>query len=275
MSSSKPVLAGIDWDCGRIPYDYTNPSYVIPLYFLVRVKDYESNPSLILIKSTFVTRTDHNGPPSTKFWKFSVVDNVHLLLSGAKWYEDGTFIPESNYYVERDATEARPLSIYSTKVKRTRNYMIIPELAYSSQPVYEYIFTHPLNVFPPKFVHVYRDKDTNQNYHFKGGVNMETYKALLPLPVVPVVPVTPSLPPSPPKQITPRIPTFVFHAYVTGAIEKNECCPVTLEPLSKEMVGCAPCGHLFDKDALRTALETNGKCPTCRQTANPDDIQTW
>ena len=72
-----------------------------------------------------------------------------------------------------------------------------------------------------------------------------------------------------------RIPTFVFHAYVTSAIEKSETCPITLEPITKENVGCAPCGHLFDKDALKTALKKNGKCPTCRQAGKEDDIQVW
>lgn len=274
------TLPGIDWDCGKIPTSYTNPPYVLPTFMLVRVKE-EENPKFVILKTSFVNRSDHDGPSYTKFWKFKVLDNPYLLIRGGEtWHEDGTPLQPYKYYVERDATDARPIGIYSTLVKRTANYLIMPHLN-TSDRVYEYTFTYPKNCLPPKYIHVSLDKDVNESFHFRGGYNMCRFKPE-PLPVaLPVAqqvaqPITATIT----KTVTvtktvSKIPTFVFHAYVNSAIEKNECCPVTLEALTKENVGCAPCGHLFDKDALRMALQTNGKCPTCRQEAKPDDIQVW
>jgi hypothetical protein len=276
MSQTQATLPGIEWDCGSIPRTASNPPYILPTFLLVRVTD-EVNPKFIIIKTSFVNRNDHDGPPSLKFWKVKVLDNPFLLIRGGEtWYEDGTPLDSHKYYIERDATEVRPLGIYSTFVQRTKNYMIMPHLNYNDR-VYEYTFTYPKNCLPPKYNYVKSEKDIHETYHFKGGVNMCNFRPELhpPAPITTVVPPPVAPPASQPKQTIVRIPTFVFHAYVTGAIDKQECCPVTLEPLSKENVGCAPCGHLFDKDALKTALQTNGKCPTCRQSAKPDEIQVW
>jgi hypothetical protein len=261
------VLPGIDWDCGRIPYTYTNPPHDLPTFLLVRIRE-EINPKFIILKTSFVYRTDHNGPPSIKFWKFKVIDNPFLLIRGGElWYENGTSIGPLPYYIERDATEVRPLGIYSSIIKRTANYMIFPHLNFSDR-VYEYTFTHPKNCLPPKYTYVLNEKDVNECFHFLGGVNMCKFRQEY-LPPPP----TPSLTPSTITIV--RIPQFVFRSYVTNAIEKKECCPITLEPLTKENVGCIPCGHLFDKKALEKSLQTSGKCPTCRESAKLNDIQTW
>ena len=279
MSDFHTTIPGIDWDCGRIPTSVTNAPYVLPTFLLVRVNEEEVNPKFVILKTSFVNRTDHNGPPSLKFWKLKVVDNPFLLIRGGEtWHEDGNPLDSYKYYIERDATDVRPMGIYSSIVKRTKNYMIMPHLNFSDR-VYEYTFTYPKNCLPPKYGYVKNGKDVHDSYHFKGGVNMCDFKPELlpppaPTPVVPLV-VPPPVVVTPTQKVVNKIPTFVFHAYVNSAIEKEECCPVTLEPITKENVGCAPCGHLFDKDALKTALTTNGKCPTCRQTAKPDEIQTW
>ena len=264
MSSPKEVVPGIDWDCGRLPPSVSNPPFALPKFLLFRAKD-EENPTFIILKTTFVTRTDHVGPPSLKFWKLNVVDNPFLLIRGGEtWHETGTILEPYTYYIERDATEVRPLGIYSTIIKRTQNYMIMPHLNFPDR-VYEYTFTNPQNCLPPKYMYVMNGKDVYEAYHFRGGYNMCKF---IPQPD------SPSPPSSPPKTIY-KIPVFVFHSFVTNAIEKKECCPITLEPLSKVNVGCAPCGHLFEKEALKTALKTHGKCPACRQEAKVEDIQTW
>lgn len=274
MSDFATTVPGIDWDCGRIPVNTSNPPYVLPTFLLVRVNEEEVNPKFVILKTSFVHRSDHDGSTSLKFWKLKVVDNPFLLIRGGEtWYEDGNPLEQYKYYIERDATDVRPLGIYSSLVKRTKNYMIMPHLNFTDR-VYEYTFTYPKNCLPPKFGYVKNEKDVHESYHFKGGVNMCLFRPSEESVLSRIL----REPSAPPKEVittVSRIPTFVFHAYVNSAIEKKECCPVTLEPLSKENVGCAPCGHLFDKDALKTALTTNGKCPTCRQAAKPNDIQVW
>jgi hypothetical protein len=269
------TLPGIDWDCGRIPSTYSNPEHDLPQFILVRVKE-EANPMFVIIKTSFVHRTDHPAAASTKFWKLKVLDNPFLLIRGGEeWFENGTIIAPHKYYIERDATEVRPLGIYSTSVKRTSNYMIMPHLNFSDR-VYEYTFTYPKNCLPPKYIYVFNEKDVNECYHFRGGYNMCKFRpAPAPSPVPAPVPPTP-VPPTPvPQPIQSRIPQFVFQAYVTAAAEKKEECPITLEPITKETVGAAPCGHLFNKEALKKELERSGRCPTCRAAAKPTEIQIW
>ena len=57
-------------------------------------------------------------------------------------------------------------------------------------------------------------------------------------------------------------------------VPKNSLCPITLEPITNKTAGAPPCGHLFNKDALKKELERSGRCPTCRAAAKPTEIQT-
>lgn len=272
------VVSGVDWD-SKPQYSSVNAPYVLPPYIIVRVTCLnETHPVLMIFKTTFVTRTDHNGPPSLKFWKFEINSHPRLLLSEATWHEDGTDLPAHEYFVERSATEVRPLSFYSCKIRRTRCYAKIRSLG----DVYEYEFTKPRNVLPPAYSWIERGNDVDRELHYNPGPRMErilennlrVFQSTLPPPLPPPQPAVQPVVQSVTVEVK-KIPTFVFHAYVTSAIEKNETCPVSLEPLKKETVGCPPCGHLFDKDALKSALEVNGKCPTCRGLAKPSEIQTW
>ena len=65
----------------------------------------------------------------------------------------------------------------------------------------------------------------------------------------------------------------LFDCFVESAIQKQDVCPITMEPLKKGSIGCLPCGHLFDKDALLSALIISKKCPTCRQACSEEDVQ--
>ena len=280
ITNKMTTVSGIEWNAQ--PHNLSrNGSYALPPYLIVRLlRVNEIHPVLMVFKVKYVTRTDHGGPPSLKFWKFEVNVHPRLLLSEATWHEDGVELPAIEYFIERDATEVRPLGIYSSNIRRTKNYAKIRGLG----DVFEYEFTKPVNVLPPAYSWIKRGNDEDREYHYNPGPRMERMlennMRVFSLPTLPTLPPVPPVPVAQPViQQAPvevkRIPTFVFHAYVTSAIEKNETCPVTLEPLTKENVGCPPCGHLFDKDALKSALESNGKCPTCRALAKVSEIQTW
>lgn len=57
-----------------------------------------------------------------------------------------------------------------------------------------------------------------------------------------------------------------LHPYKIKEGEKNDVCPITMEPLSElQFVVKTSCGHIFDGEALFTALqEPRSHCPYCR-----------
>jgi len=79
----------------------------------------------------------------------------------------------------------------------------------------------------------------------------------------------------PVEPVYSRIPQHVFRRFVECAIREKEECPITTDVLSVETVGAPPCGHLFDKVALKTVLTQYGCCPTCRSPAGPHAIQLY
>ena len=64
---------------------------------------------------------------------------------------------------------------------------------------------------------------------------------------------------------TPRskpigLPSHVVDALIRGAVIANECCPVTMEPLTFTDTTVTHCGHLFSRKVLYTV----SVCPMCR-----------
>jgi len=94
---------------------------------------------------------------------------------------------------------------------------------------------------------------------------------LMPAPPAPV-PVASAPPMRAPATF---IPTHVFRKFVESAVREKDECPITMDPLTYESVGCPPCGHLFNKDALKESLQQSGCCPSCRSPASPDAIQSY
>jgi hypothetical protein len=62
----------------------------------------------------------------------------------------------------------------------------------------------------------------------------------------------------------PVIPLHVISELITHAIELQETCPISLEPLTKDNIAVTVCGHRFSGPALTKALETHDRCPVCR-----------
>lgn len=61
------------------------------------------------------------------------------------------------------------------------------------------------------------------------------------------------------------IPAFVCQLLVKNAIEKNEACPITLQPIAQlSSLGITSCFHLFDYESLNRWATLHQKCPSCR-----------
>lgn len=76
------------------------------------------------------------------------------------------------------------------------------------------------------------------------------------------------------KIIVNHIPQHIFRMYVEQAQANNQECPITMEPFEFSTVGCTPCGHLFQANAIKQYVTQTKKCPTCRKIIRPEDIQT-
>ena len=66
------------------------------------------------------------------------------------------------------------------------------------------------------------------------------------------------------KPPTP-IPEFVASALLQQAIQKEECCPISMEDLTTENATVTSCYHIFNHESLQNWLETNTSCPVCKQ----------
>jgi hypothetical protein len=89
----------------------------------------------------------------------------------------------------------------------------------------------------------------------------------LPTPVAPVpvapVPVAPVLRPLPARK---ALPQHVANIVLDDAISKNEICPISNEPITKETGSVTSCGHVFCKESIDHWLSIKNECPVCKQT---------
>jgi hypothetical protein len=207
-----------------------------------------------------VSATSIYSPENGTMWKTKIVEGSKHLVSGATLRHDGLETEPVNIWHERDTTHhSSGVVYYESKVWRTKNYIFL--LGHGQ--ISEYKMTHANKALPSVYNHVGKCRDGCKRWHF-------TLSDLAGQAAVPVV--TPAVTPA---VTNAKIPTHVFHAFVDLAISKREECPVSMEALTRENVGCPPCGHLFEKESLRRALADRGVCPTCRMKAGVDDIQSW
>lgn len=198
-------------------------------------------------------------PGNGTLWKTSIVEGSKHLVAGAVLRRDGIELPAQVYWHERDTSlDSSGVFYYECKMWRTKNYLMIP----GEGQVWEYGMTSANKVLPSRFNHVGNARDTCKKWYF----SLSDLQISAPT-VQPSIPISSSR--------GNKIPTHIFHAFVDLAISKKEECPVTMEAFTHENVACPPCGHLFTKEALKRALESNGRCPTCRADAAAGDIQVW
>lgn len=231
----------------------------LPSLFFVRAKVRE-DPHPGEERYCLVSARSIESPGNGRLWKLEIVDGSKYIVQGAVMRHDGLEGPAEEFWHERD-TRLDPSGVfyYENKMWRMKTYLSIP----GQGQVWQYAMTRANRILPSKFNHVGHCRDRCKKWHF-------TLDDLI-VPVDPAAAAAPTLTPA----AIGKLPVHVFHAYVEHAISKREECPITMDPLRKETVGCLPCGHLFEKKAIERALESNGVCPTCRAAATKQDIQVW
>jgi hypothetical protein len=234
----------------------------LPSLFFIRAR-VRDDPEPGQARYCLVSATPIESPGNGILWKTNIVEGSKHLVSGATYRHDGIESRAEVFWHERD-TRINPSGVfyYECKMWRTKNYLMIP----GEGQVWEYDMTHANRVLPSKFNHVGNCKDRCKKWHF-------TLNDLQVARVVPIIETTVAR--AEPTVTRSKIPAHIFHAFVEMAVSKREECPISMEPITCENVGCPPCGHLFEKEGLRRALENNRACPTCRVPATVEDIQVW
>jgi hypothetical protein len=233
----------------------------LPSLFFIRAR-VRNDPNPSEARYCLVSAASVQSPGNGVLWKTSIVEGAKHLVAGVALRQDGIELSSEIFWHERDTSlDASGVFYYECKMWRTKNYLILP----GEGKVWEYGMTSANKVLPSRFNHVGNGRDTLKKWYF-------TLDDLHTIPQA----VGPSQNTGQPIATTrTNIPTHIFHAFVDLAISKNEECPISMEQFTHENIACPPCGHLFTNEALRRALESNGRCPTCRAEATIQDIQSW
>ena len=210
--------------------------------------------------------------------KTTVVENPRQLVLTGRWRTDGEEKPPVECCHQRLSCEGT-LEYYYNTMTQTSRYLTVSW--HDRIPVYN--MTSPNLVLPTEFYKVYTANDRARKWHFIGAdfpliseIPSPPSAQPQPPPAPPPAPAEPQPQPQPrPAKASPsHIPTHIFKSFVESAILKKETCSITMEEITMENAGMTRCGHLFDKDALATALNMAGKCPQCRAPAKISQIQT-
>jgi hypothetical protein len=61
-----------------------------------------------------------------------------------------------------------------------------------------------------------------------------------------------------------RLPTHVAALLIANAVATGGTCAITLSPITTDTAATTPCGHVFDREALATWIDTGHMtCPEC------------
>lgn len=61
------------------------------------------------------------------------------------------------------------------------------------------------------------------------------------------------------------LPQHVSNIVLADAISKNEICPISNDPITKEDGCVTSCGHVFSKSSLDHWFKIKDECPVCKQ----------
>ena len=64
---------------------------------------------------------------------------------------------------------------------------------------------------------------------------------------------------------TRAIPTRIARMIATDAVEREEVCPITMEPITMETCAVTSCFHVFERDSLAMWHTVHKTCPVCKQ----------
>jgi hypothetical protein len=60
------------------------------------------------------------------------------------------------------------------------------------------------------------------------------------------------------------LPKRIRDLCIAEFAQKEEMCPIAMEPMTAENMAITTCFHFFQKEAIETWLSKNNQCPQCR-----------
>ena len=86
--------------------------------------------------------------------------------------------------------------------------------------------------------------------------------AITTIPVAPVIPVT-------------SMPQHIVNAYIDTLIGRGDTCPISMNPLTREMACLTPCGHVASRCEATRWIQDAHSCPVCRSQCSVECLQGW
>jgi hypothetical protein len=144
---------------------------------------------------------------------------------------------------------------------------------------------NPCEILPDAFYHIRTKNPLYSNYYITYPLTAGTYiepivhnmstligdlqsrRVVRHLPIEEIIPRAP-----PPKKTI--VPQRVINTFIESAIEKGECCPITMTPLEKSNTFVTPCWHSMSLSAKRW-IDEKSQCPLCKQPCQSDNIMQW
>ena len=165
--------------------------------------------------------------------------NPQRLVGKSTWLMDSEEGPKQQVWHHRYATNACEASNYYGEMQKTRQYICLEHMG----KVFVWTFERANLILPSTYYHVCHGLDVEKIWHFSASHK---------------------------SNIT--VPRHVVYGFMEHAIGKGEKCPITMESLTKQTIAYTACGHLFDQQAISTAIRESGKCPSCRAKLCLEDI---
>ena len=223
-------------------------------------------PSFILVRANPHENVRHSDEKYVLLMRtidqFILINNPMSFVETGAWKITNTLGNPLSVKVLRSSSRHGDKE-YECTINRTRDF--IQTLTYGN--IYVYTMTNANTVLSSKYYTVCAGRDIEKNFHFEKRDLAEPLAA----PAAPAL----AAPTAPAAVATAKIPQHIFRCFVDSAIEKNDVCPITMEPLVRDTVASTPCGHLFNCEAIKMALQVSKRCPTCRYETSTENLQTY
>lgn len=73
----------------------------------------------------------------------------------------------------------------------------------------------------------------------------------------------------------PSMPQHIVNSYIEISIAREETCPISMAPLTRETASLTPCGHLCARHEAEHWIQGAHSCPVCRSPCSVAQLLVW
>jgi len=188
-------------------------------------------------------------------WSLNIVENTCALMHGAiistqmedLWFN--TKIVEMKIKETHNASTTHAVNVrYNNQVIKF-NESIIPLFKISI----------PCTLLEDIFFHLKEPRNVSFRFDMKNG------------------PLQSSSIPSPKTIVLHKntIPQHMINTFIETLLNKNEMCPILMEPFTKDSIRITSCGHSISKQSAETWFSQKKICPVCRTPCDANTLYAW